>query len=247
MPAHSSTSPSQVMCLLQYTPRIDALEGGYHEWLKTVGNPFYNGVTGVVLYENWVVRDSILGDADYTHLDFMYVESRESVEQIWKHPDVVRFSADWSRMWGQTPDAEDDQSANYHMVVCEEIAGPKLPRRTDWCLFLPYVPRSDALSRNYDAYLREIDNPFFNSDIVPEVVSDANWRKTRDLVGSEWWTDLDLMMIESPEAASGLFTNAKAAEFMAGFIRDWGSAPGGGAADNFSGVLAELIAGPRDL
>jgi hypothetical protein len=111
-------------------------------------------------------------------------------------------------------------------------------------MFLPYVPRADAAARNYDEYLREIDNPFFNSDAVPEVVTDANWRKVRELVGTEWWTDFDLMFIEGPESVAGLFANPRAAAFMGEFVRNWGRVPDGPPEANFSGVLAELVAVP---
>jgi len=245
MPAHPSRSPSRVMCLLQYTPRAGAAEDGYDDWLRTVDNPFFNGVPGVVRYENWKVQAPLLGTPDYAYFDLMYVDGHAAIERVWSNPAVAEFAAEWTRRWGQVPDPTVDQAVNYRVTVCEEIAGPIVPQRTDWGLFFPYVPRADAAELGYDEYLREIDNPFFNSDVVPEVVSDANWRKIRNAVGHEWWTDFDLMLIESPEAANGLFANARATEFMAGFARQWGRVPEGTAADNFSGVLAKRVGAPE--
>jgi hypothetical protein len=244
MPAHPSRSPSKLMCVLQYTPRADAASRGYDDWLRSVDNPFFNSVPGIALYENWKVHTPLLGTPDYTYFDLMYIDTAIGIEGVWSNPKVAAFAADWTRQWGKVADPNVDQSVNYTVTICEEIAGPIVPKRTNWCLFLPYVPRADALARGYDEYLREIDNPFFNSDVVPEVLSDANWRKRSCAVGNEWWTDFDLMFVENPAAANGLFANPRAAEFMAGFIREWCRFPEGTAADNFSGVLAELVAAP---
>jgi hypothetical protein len=244
MAAHPSTSPSQVMCLLQYTPRADSADRDYEPWLRAVDNPFFNGIPGIARYENWKVHTPILGQPDYTYFDLMYIESKEAIEKVWTNPELQEFAAEWTRLWGIVGDPTIDQAVNYHVSICEEIAGPIVPKRTEWALFFPYVRRDDAVERGYDAYLRDIDNPFFNSADVPEVVSDANWRKSSEVVGSEWWTDFDLMMIDGPEAATGLFANPKASDFIGGFIKQWGRVPEGGPADNFSGVLAELVASP---
>jgi hypothetical protein len=244
MPAHPSRSPSQVMCLLQYTPRADAAERGYEDWLRSTDNPFFNSVPGILLYENWKVHAPILGKPDYAYFDLMYLDGNAAIERVWSNPKVIDFATEWTRQWGKVPDPTVDQSVNYHVVICDEIAGPITPRRTSWCMFLPYVPRADAVALGYDKYLLEIDNPFFNSDVVPEVVSDANWRKRSEVVGREWWTDFDLMFIEGPEAVGGLFANPRAAEFMAGFVRHWGRVPEGTAEQNFDGVLAQLVAAP---
>ena len=48
MAAHPSTSPSQVMCLLTYTPRADSASRGYDDWLRSIDNPFFNGIPGIV-------------------------------------------------------------------------------------------------------------------------------------------------------------------------------------------------------
>jgi hypothetical protein len=232
------------MCVLQYTPRADASERGYDAWLRRVDNPFFNAVPGIALYENWRVHAPILGTPDYNYVDLMYLDGPDALDAMWSNPSVLEFAANWTREWGRVPDPRTDQSVNYHVAICEEIAGPIVPRRTPWCMFLPYVPRADAAALNYDEYLRETDNPFFNSSAVPEVVSDANWRKVRDSVGSEWWTDFDLMFIEGPESVGGLFANPVAATFMADFVRRWGRKPDGAPEDNFNGVLAELVAAP---
>jgi hypothetical protein len=214
MPSHSSRSPSRTLVVLQYTPRADAASRGYEDWLRKVDNPFFNRVPGIVRYENWKVHTALVNTPDYAYFDLMYVESPAAVDRVWADPAVVAFAADWTRQWGKVPDPAVDQAVNYHVTLCDEIAGPIVPKRTPWCLFLPYVPRADAAKLGYDEYLREIDNPFFNSDVVPEVVSDANWRKVGDLVGQEWWTDFDLM-----RAGFG-FLDTGISGFRAGHWRD---------------------------
>src|SRR4029079_13622888 len=161
--------------------------------LRDVDNPFFNSRPGVVLYENWKVHTPLHGDVGWQYFDFMYVDGPDAVSKVCGNPAVLEFAAEWSSLWGVKPDATDDQSMNYHVFRCEEIAGPIVPERSEWCVFLPYEPRADAPSRDYDEYLRETDNPFFNSDAVPELISDANWRLVEDVVGHEPWTALDLM------------------------------------------------------
>jgi hypothetical protein len=232
------------MCLLQYTPRADAADRDYENWLRTIDNPFFNAIPGITLYENWKVHAPILGKPDYSYFDLMYLDGHAAIERVWSNPEVAEFAANWTRQWGKVANPSVDQAVNYHVVVCEEIAGPIVARRTPWCMFLPYVPRDDAAALGYDDYLRQIDNPFFNSDVVPEIVSDANWRKVSEPVGQEWWTDFDLMFVEGPEAVPGLFANPRASSFMADFVRNWGRLPNGTAEENFSGVLAHRVAGP---
>lgn len=244
MAAHPSASPSQVMSLLTYTPRADSAVRGYEDWLRAVDNPFFNGIPGIARYENWKVHSTILGSFPFTYFDLMYIESREAIQQVWTNPDLLEFAADWTRQWGIVGDPTVDQAVNYHVVICEEVAGPKDGRRSEWCMFFPYTRRADADARGYDEYLRTVDNPFFNSDAVPEVISDANWRKTEEVVGSEPFTDFDLMIVDGPDAPQRMFGNPKAAEFVAGYIREWGRVPDGGPGDNFSGLLGELVASP---
>lgn len=244
MAAHPSTSPSQVMCLLTYTPRADAAERGYEDWLRAVDNPFFNSIPGIVRYENWKVHSPILNELSFAYFDLMYIDGRAGIDRVWGNQELIEFARNWTRLWGIVPDPDVDQSPNYHIVTCEEIAGPIVPRRTEWALFAPYVRRDDAAARDYHTYLREVDNPFFNSAAVPQVVSDANWQKTGEVVGSEWWSDFDLMFFDGPEQADEFFANPAATGFMAGFCKEWGRVPEGTPAENFSAALAELVASP---
>ena len=245
MAAHPSTSPSQVMCLLTYTPRADAADRGYDDWLRSVDNPFFNGVPGIARYENWKVHANILNELPFTYFDLMYLEGHEAIEKVWTNQNLLDFAAEWTRLWGIVGDPTVDQAVNYRVHIFEEVAGPKVPTRTEWCLFFPYTRVPDAAARDYDTYLREVDNPFFNSDDVPEIISDANWTKVRNVVGGEDFTDFDLMIVDGPDAPQRMFGNPKAAEFVGGYIKQWGRNPNGTPADNFSGVVGELVASPQ--
>ena len=245
MAAHPSTSPSQVMCLLTYTPRADSASRGYEDWLRAVDNPFFNAIPGIVRYENWKVHTPVLNTLPFAYFDLMYIHGREGIDKVWGNQELLEFAREWTRLWGIVPDPDIDQSPNYHVVICEEIAGPIVPRRTEWALFAPYIRRDDAAARNYDTYLRDVDNPFFNSAAVPQVVSDANWHKTSEVVGTESWSDFDLMLFDGPEQAGELFANPAATGFMADFCKEWGRVPEGTPADNFSAVIAELVASPQ--
>lgn len=243
MAAHPTKSPSELMFVLTYTPRADAAAQGYDDWLRAVDNPFFNAQPGIVRYENWKVHANKNGVASFTYLDLMYIEGEQVVEQIWGNPAIADFAQQWTDKWGRVPQAV-DQQVNYHIVQCTELAGQKFATRSEWAIFLPYARPDDAAERGYHPYLREIDNPFFNSDEVPELLTSSNWLRTRDIVGTEWWTDFDLMFIEGPDGLERLLGNPKAAGFAADWASTWGSRPGDGIPANFEACILELVASP---
>jgi hypothetical protein len=244
MPAHPSTSPSQWMYFLTYTPRADSAARGYDEWLREVDNPFFNSVPEIVRYENWKVAERLVGSIPWDYFDLMYVESPESAQRIWTNPDVQRFADGWFELWGVDPKSE-DWSVNVHIFLCEEVAGPIVPERSEHCLFIQYARRADAESRDYDTYLREEDNPFFNSAQVPELISDANWHVVEDVVGHEEWTDFDLMFVPGPDGWERFTANPIAADFAGKWIKSWGQNPDGGPEENLLAALGELVASPE--
>lgn len=243
MAGHPSKSPSELMFMLLYTPRADSEAQGYDDWLRAVDNPFFNSVPGVVRYENWKVHANKNGVASFTYFDLMYVDGEAGAAKVWGNADVVEFAAAWSERWGRDPRA-DDQQINYHIVQCKELAGQKFDIRSDWCILLSYVRRADADERGYDAYLREVDNAFFNSDEVPELTTSSNWVRTADVVGTEWWTDFDLMFVDGPDGLERLLGNPKAAEFAGAWAKEWGMRPDDGVPANFEALIGELVASP---
>ena len=243
MAAHPSKSPSQLMFVLTYTPRADADAHGYEDWLRAVDNPFFNSQPGIVRYENWKVHRNINGVASFQYVDFMHIESEASIEQIWTNPAILDFAQKWTEKWGRVPQAV-DQQVNYHVVLCEEIAGNKFPTRTEWAALIPYVRQDDASARGYEEYVREIDNPFFNSDEVPELLTSSNWLRTKDIVGTEWWTDFDLMFFDGPDGLDRMLGNPKAGAFAAKWAETWGNRPADGIPACFEAHMLELVASP---
>jgi hypothetical protein len=243
MAAHPSKSPSQMMFVLTYTPRADADAHGYEDWLRAVDNPFFNAQPGIVRYENWKVHANKNGVASFTYLDLMYIEDEAAIEKIWTNPALLDFAQKWTEKWGRVPQAV-DQQVNYHVVLCEELAGQRYDVRSEWAIFLPYVRQDGAADRGYDTYLREVDNPFFNSDEVPELTCSSNWLRTRDIVGTEWWTDFDLMFVNGPDGLEQLLGNPKSAGFAANWATTWGNRPADGIPANFEAQILELVASP---
>lgn len=93
---------------------------------------------------------------------------------------------------------------------------------SDYMFLVPHTPREDAMLRNYEAWLREVDNPFFNS--VPGIVHYANWRVCSPTPAVPY-THVDFMRIAGAETVAELAANAELAEFGANWNRTWGRYP----------------------
>ncbi len=117
--------------LLTYTPRAGTDLDDYHEWLRRVDNPFFNGRPAVRRYVNWRVVESKLGRADFTHFDLLEIEGDGGFEAVFGDPVIGEFAADWVRLWGRVPDPDAaDQSVNYHVYLCEAVAAPPEARES---------------------------------------------------------------------------------------------------------------------
>lgn len=90
-------------------------------------------------------------------------------------------------------------------------------------LLLTYTPRADSNDRGYEEWLREVDNPFFNS--IPGIVHYANWKIVGTKVGSVPFTHFDFMHIESLDALEKVWGNARVKEFAAGWTEKWAIHP----------------------
>ena len=243
MGAHPSKSPSSIMCMLTYSPRPDVDAHAYEEWAREVDNPLFMSIPGIAWYESWKVHSAKNGWPSFAYFDTMYIESEAALEQVWSNETLREFAHQWTVRWGRAPQ-HPDEAVNYHVLVCEEIAGQKVAGRSEWCVMLNYTPRADAQQLGYDKYLREIDNPFFNSDEVPEIIASSNWRRKQDMQGTEWWTDFDLMLVDGPDGYEKILANAKAAEFAGNWARNWGHRPEDGIPANLEALVGELIASP---
>jgi hypothetical protein len=109
------------MVLLPYTPRADSDSRGYDEWLRTVDNPFFNGVPGIQHYSNWKVAEVLWGDIGFTHFDYMRLEPGRG-DEVWANPDVVAFASGWVEKWGVEPQSQ-VPGINYHSYRLRRIGG----------------------------------------------------------------------------------------------------------------------------
>jgi hypothetical protein len=93
---------------------------------------------------------------------------------------------------------------------------------TELMFFLPYTPRADADSRGYDDWIREIDNPFFNS--APGISHYSNWKVGEVLSGAIDFTHFDFMFVD-PARVALIWSNESVAAFASGWNEQWGRDP----------------------
>jgi hypothetical protein len=114
-------------------------------------------------------------------------------------------------------------------------------------LLLTYTPRSDAEAREYNQWLREIDNPFFNA--VPWIVVYTNWKIVAQHVGTVPFTHFDTMLVEDEAAVERIWSNSEVQRFADGWRELWALNPG---ADEMSpnyqvAICREIASGDSDL
>jgi hypothetical protein len=122
---HDTAAPAKWALLLTYEPREGVDLDRYHDWLRAVDNPFFNGRPAVKHYANWRVADSKLGSAPFTHFDLLEIEGPTGYDAVFGDALIVAFARDWVRLWGKVPDPDTpDQAVNCHVCLCEHIAAP---------------------------------------------------------------------------------------------------------------------------
>jgi hypothetical protein len=121
--APAESRRTDTLLLLPYTPRADAHDRGYDDWLREVDNPALNRSSAVVNYSNWRVERPVLGAVDFTDFDAMYVDGPDAFERLLADPPAGEHVKLWTSMWGREPDAS-DPAANYAVCVCERISSP---------------------------------------------------------------------------------------------------------------------------
>ena len=115
------------MLLLTYTPRRDVDLAAYHEWLRTVDNPFFNSRPAVKHYANWRVAEPKVGHENFTHFDLLEIDGPNGFGAVFGDEAIAAFARDWVRLWGEIPDPDlADQSPNYRVLLCECVAAPGL-------------------------------------------------------------------------------------------------------------------------
>jgi hypothetical protein len=100
----------------------------------------------------------------------------------------------------------------------EKSAG--MPLSFELAVFLTYTLPADALARGYETWLRDVDNPFFNT--IPGVGRYENWRIAREQTPSLGYTHFDLMFVASEDALQRAWFDARLDAFRTGWIAEWG-------------------------
>ncbi len=114
-------------------------------------------------------------------------------------------------------------------------------------LLLTYTPRDDVDLEEYHAWLRDVDNPFWNSH--PAVKHYANWRIVDQKLGSASFTHFDLLSVEDPDGFETIFGDDAIVAFAKEWVRKWGKVPDPELSDqsvNYHVFLSEQIAGPDE-
>jgi len=112
-------------------------------------------------------------------------------------------------------------------------------------LLLTYIPRDDVDLEAYHTWLRDVDNPFWNSH--PAVTYYTNWRIVDQKLGSASFTHFDLLSVEDPDDFETIFGDEAIVAFAKEWVRKWGKVPDPELSDqsvNYQVFLSEQIAGP---
>ena len=114
-------------------------------------------------------------------------------------------------------------------------------------LLLTYTPRRDVDLDTYHRWLREVDNPFFNSR--PVVKRYVNYRVVGPVLGEESFTHFDLLEIEGDGGPDSVFGDAEIDAFARNWVRLWGIVPDPDHSDqsvNYRVMLCEPVAAPAE-
>ncbi len=89
-------------------------------------------------------------------------------------------------------------------------------------ILLTYTPRAGIDLDEYDAWLRAVDNPFFNG--VPGIARYTNWKVT-DAGSAVPFTHFDFMGLDDVANADALWQRQDMKDFTAEWRRLWGQGP----------------------
>jgi hypothetical protein len=90
-------------------------------------------------------------------------------------------------------------------------------------VLLVYTPREDSNARGYEDWLREIDNPFFNS--VPGIRHYTNWRVASAADCAFPYTHFDFMYLDDADSVAKVWSNEDLLAFAQGWTEKWGRYP----------------------
>lgn len=113
-------------------------------------------------------------------------------------------------------------------------------------LLLTYTPRRGTILEDYHQWLREVDNPFFNSR--PTVHKYVNYRISGPVQGNENFTHFDILEIEGEGGPNSVLGDEQIAAFARDWVRKWGAVPDPDHSDqvtNYRVSLCETVASPE--
>ena len=90
-------------------------------------------------------------------------------------------------------------------------------------ILLVYTPREDSNARGYEAWLQEIDNPFFND--IPGIRHYTNWKTTSAADCAFPYSHFDFMFLDSPDCKDAVWGNQDLMAFAQGWTDQWGRYP----------------------
>lgn len=105
---------------------------------------------------------------------------------------------------------------------------PDPSRSLDGCphvIFIAYTVSADTIARGYEAWLCEVDMPFFNA--IPGTRHYANWRLTEVLRGEpQAWDWFDFQGLTSASDLEGVWFHPLLDAFRKGWLGLWGYGEG---------------------
>lgn len=110
-------------------------------------------------------------------------------------------------------------------------------------ILLTYDVHADVDRDEYEQWLRDVDNPFFNSQ--PGIKEYVNWKVSRSTVGDIGFPYFDLIVLDDGAKFEDIFlNNPDIAEFAGNWVKRWGVKPDGDPVENYKGGMAHTVATP---
>lgn len=156
--------PYDAMSFITYTPRADAEERGYEQWLIDVDNPFFNGSDVCARYTNWKIIADAGVNPSFSHFDFLGMYHRDAGDEVWTDERLGEFRVEWRKMWG--PKGTLDPAAHSLVGLCERTGKPEAEAR--YVILTPeddpsaQGPEDSETWRTYDAYRGDAVFPGFH-------------------------------------------------------------------------------------
>lgn len=117
--------------------------------------------------------------------------------------------------------------------------------RSHALLLIEYDVHPDVDRDEYEQWLRDVDNPFFNSQ--PGILRYENWKVLDARIGTLGHRYFDLVEVEGPDEGWEAFAAEAVQEFSNAWIARWSVAgPDAPLEANFRLLSCVRVAGPSD-